>query len=116
MIVKQYTVALPADYDMQIIRERVASKAPVFDDFPGLGVIVFMIRQKDRFGAESNDMHRSISGHRSNRCGNSFAGHGFRGIVDSFGWTPIHYWLGFAYAWAGTSIRELCEVSRVNRA
>jgi hypothetical protein len=54
MIVKQYTVTLPGDYDMQIIRKRVVSKGPAFDDFPGLGVKVFLIRQKNHFGAESN--------------------------------------------------------------
>jgi hypothetical protein len=48
MIVKQYTVTLLADYNMTIIRRRVAAKGPTFDDFPGLGAKVFMIREKDR--------------------------------------------------------------------
>src|SRR5580658_6912206 len=54
MIVKQYSVTLPADYDMGIIRQRVATKGPSFDDFPGLGVKVFMVREKGRHGAEGN--------------------------------------------------------------
>ena len=86
---------------MQIIREHVASKAPAFDDFPGLGVKVFMIRQKDRFGAESNQYAPVYLWPSVKPMWKFIAGDGFRGFVDSFGWTPIHYWLGFAYACAG---------------
>ena len=46
IIIKQYTIGLPADYDMAIIRKRVADKAPAFDTFPGLGIKTFMIREK----------------------------------------------------------------------
>src|SRR5262245_18584564 len=115
MIVKQYTVTLPADYDVQIIRERVASKAPAFDDFPGLGVKVFMIRQKDRFGRRAINMHRSISGHRSKRCGNSLRVTALEASsILSVGRRSI---TGLAlHTPAGrTSIGELCEASRVNR-
>jgi hypothetical protein len=46
------------------------------------------------------------------------AGDGFRGIIESFGWTSIHYWLGLAYARAPgsdlTSLRSVsCEDERV---
>jgi len=74
---------------MQIIREHVASKAPAFDDFPGLGVKVFMIRQKDRFGAESNQYAPVYLWPSVKPMWKFIAGDGFRGIVDSFGWTPI---------------------------
>jgi hypothetical protein len=61
IIVKQYTVTLPADYDTQIIRKRVAPKGRAFDDFPGLGVKVFMIRQKNHFGAEMQSICAGLS-------------------------------------------------------
>jgi hypothetical protein len=98
---------------MQIIREHVASKAPAFDDFPGLGVKVFMIRQKDRFGAESNQYAPVYLWPSVKPMWKFIAGDGFRGIVDSFGWTPIHYWLGFAYACAADiDWRALRSVTR----
>ena len=31
----QYEITLPADYDMEIIRKRVATKGHLLDDFPG---------------------------------------------------------------------------------
>jgi hypothetical protein len=113
MIVKQYTVTLPADYDMQIIRKRIALKGPAFDDFPGLGVKVFMIRQKDRFGAESNQYAPVYLWPSVKPMWAFIAGEGFRGIVDSFGWTPIRYWLGLAYACAADiDWRALRSVTR----
>ena len=113
MLVKQYTVTLPADYDMQIIRKRVASKGPAFDHFPGLGVKVFMIRQKKHFGAESNQYAPVYLWPSVEPMWKFIAGDGFKGIVDSFGWTPIHYWLGFAYACAADiDWRALRSVTR----
>ncbi len=58
MILKQYIVTLPSDYDMGIIRERVVSKGPAFDSFPGLGLK----------GADTDDTGRVFrfeAGHRS---------------------------------------------------
>jgi Domain of unknown function (DUF4865) len=52
MIIKQYVVTLPADYDMGIIRKRVAEKGPSFDTFPGLGMKVFLIREKGHCAAQ----------------------------------------------------------------
>ncbi len=37
MHAKQYEITLPADYDMGVIRERVATKGHLLDAFPGLG-------------------------------------------------------------------------------
>ncbi len=98
MIVKQYAVTLPADYDMQIIRRRVATKGPAFDDFPGLGVKVFMIREKGCFGAESNQYAPVYLWPTVEPMWKFIAGDGFKGILESFGWTAIQYWLGLSFA------------------
>ncbi|WP_433257560.1 DUF4865 family protein [Streptosporangium sp. CA-135522] len=34
----QYEITLPADYDMKIIRHRVATRGSAMDAFPGLGL------------------------------------------------------------------------------
>jgi hypothetical protein len=113
MIVKQYTVTLPADYDMAIIRNRVASKGPGFDDFPGLGLKIFMIREKGRFGAESNQYAPVYLWPEIEPMWGFVAGDGFRGILDAFGRVPIRYWLGFAYARAeGIDLMSIRSVSR----
>jgi heme-degrading monooxygenase HmoA len=36
MIAMQYGFVLPADYDMAVVRERIATKGPLLDDLPGL--------------------------------------------------------------------------------
>ena len=36
MFAMQYSITLPADYDMAIIRHRVAAKGHLLDDFPSL--------------------------------------------------------------------------------
>jgi hypothetical protein len=37
MLAKQYSIALPADYDMGIVRERVATRGSALDALPHLG-------------------------------------------------------------------------------
>ena len=98
MIIMQYTITLPADYDMGVIRRRVATRGPGFDDFPGLGVKVFTIREKGRFGAESNQYAPIYLWPAVEPMWGFVAGDGFKGIVDSFGWTSIRCWLGLAFA------------------
>jgi hypothetical protein len=98
MIIKHYAATLPADYDMAIIRQRVADKGPAFDHLPGLGVKIFLIREKGCFGAASNQYAPVYLWPEIEPIWNFVAGDGFAGIVDSFGWIPIHTWLGLAFA------------------
>ena len=46
MILKQYAINLRADCDMAIIRKRVADNGASYDRFPGLGIKIFMIRER----------------------------------------------------------------------
>jgi len=114
VIVKQYTVTLPADYDMEVIRNRVKEKGNGYDTFPGLGCKVFMIREKGRYGAESNQYAPVYLWPAVEPLWRFVAGAGFAGIIDSFGWTSIRYWLGLAYARdRGTDITAVRSVSQV---
>jgi hypothetical protein len=114
MIVQQYVVTLPADYDMMIIRERVATKGMTFDTFPGIGLKTFMIRERGRFGAESNQYAPAYLWPAVTPMWGFIAGKGFEGITESFGWTPIHTWLGLAFARGdpSTPVTELRSVIR----
>ncbi len=118
MIVKQYVVTLPADYDMKIIRERVATKGATFDTFPGLGIKAFMIREKGLFGAESNQYAPVYCWPEVEPMWGFIAGAGFRGILESFGWTPIETWLGLAFARGGelSDLPNLRSVVRTEQA
>lgn len=98
MIIKQYSIGLPADYDMGIIRRRVSEKGPAFDSFPGLGLKAFMICEKGRCGAPCNQYAPVYLWPDVEPLWHFIAGDGFRGIIDSFGRPSIQYWLGLAYA------------------
>jgi hypothetical protein len=92
MITKQYVFTLPADYDMRIIRERVAAKAAAYDTFPGLGLKAFLIREKGRFGADANQYAPFYVWPQAAPMWDFVMGEGFAGVVAAFGWVPIQTW------------------------
>jgi hypothetical protein len=98
MIVMQYVIALPSDYDMRAIRERVATRGPRFDSLPGLGLKAFLIREKGRFGARGNQYAPVYCWPAVEPMWGFIAGAGFEGIVESFGRPAIDTWLGLAFA------------------
>jgi hypothetical protein len=98
MFIKQYQITLPADYDMQIIRSRVASKGASFDTFPGLGLKCFIIREKGKFGAEANQYSPVYLWPQVDAMWGFLAGPAFGGIKESFGVPPVETWPCFAFA------------------
>jgi hypothetical protein len=98
MILKQYVIDLPANYDMQIIRDRVARAADTFDRFPGLGLKAFLVREKGLHGADSNQYAPVYLWPEVEALWDFVAGAGFDGLSQSFGRPSIQTWLGFALA------------------
>jgi hypothetical protein len=97
MYAMQYEITLPADYDMGIIRERIAVKGPLLDQFPGLGVKAYLIRERGIDGSPINQyapfyLWASIDG-----MGRFlWDGGGFGAIVSSFGRPIVQHWTGVA--------------------
>jgi len=97
MYAMQYEITLPADYDMQVIRRRVATKAPALDNLPGLGLKAYLIRERGVDGSPVNQyapfyLWASTEG----MGGFLWGGRGFGGIVDSFGRPAVRHWTGVA--------------------
>lgn len=46
MYAMQYEITLPADYDMEIVRRRVETRGRALDEFPGLGLKAYLIRER----------------------------------------------------------------------
>jgi hypothetical protein len=55
MYAKQYEVTLPADYDMRIVRRRVADASHILDGRAGLGLKAYVIRERGSRGSPVNE-------------------------------------------------------------
>ncbi|WP_372350630.1 DUF4865 family protein [Streptomyces sp. KL116D] len=92
-----YEMTLPADYDMDVIRARVAAKGHLLDDFPGLGAKAYLMRVRGEQGSPVN-LYGSFYLWNSAQGMNSFLwGPGFQGVVNDFGRPAVRHWTGIAY-------------------
>ncbi|MFG2331604.1 DUF4865 family protein [Streptomyces sp. NPDC048604] len=92
----QYEITLPADYDMGIIRERVATRGHLLDAFPGLGVKAYLMRER----ADGSPVNQYAPFYlwTAPEGMNAFLwGPGFQGIVDDFGRPVVQHWTGLGY-------------------
>jgi hypothetical protein len=92
-----YEITLPADYDMAIIRRRVATRGATTDDFPGLGLKAYGIRERGVDGSPVNQyapfyLWASLDG--MNRF---LWGGAFDGIPRDFGRPVVQQWTGLAF-------------------
>jgi len=98
MYAMQYEIALPADYDANVIRDRVATKAgPLLDNFPGLGLKAYLLRERGVDEAPTTlyapfYLWASIAG--MNRF--LWGGGGFSNIVSFIRRPPVLHWTGVA--------------------
>ncbi|MDF0373867.1 MULTISPECIES: DUF4865 family protein [Streptomyces] len=92
----QYEITLPADYDMEIIRERVATRGHLLDDFPGLGLKAYLVRE--RGGTSPVNQYAPLYLWSAPEGMTSFLrGPGFQGVVDDFGRPEVQHWTGLSY-------------------
>jgi hypothetical protein len=92
-----YEITLPADYDMAIVRRRVATRGATTDDFPGLGLKAYGIRERGVGGSLVNQyapfyLWASLDG--MNRF---LWGGGFDAIPRDFGRPIVQQWTGLAF-------------------
>lgn len=94
MIAAQYEIPLPRDYDMDIIRRRVAERGSALDDRAGLGLKAYLIR--DVADGASRNAYAPFYLWRDPAALAAFhwGGQGFSGIVTDFGRPPVRTWIG----------------------
>ncbi|MFG3281013.1 DUF4865 family protein [Streptomyces sp. NPDC048111] len=92
----QYEIVLPADYDMEIIRKRVATRGHLLDDFPGLGLKAYLMRER---GASSpvNSYAPFYLWNTAEGMNSFLWGPGFQGVVNDFGRPRVRHWTGLSY-------------------
>jgi hypothetical protein len=93
MLAKQYTIKLPADYDMAIVRQRVADRGHLFDDWPGLAFKAFLISERVQ-GATANRYAPFYLWRDTSGTNEFLYGDGFAALEGSFGRPLIEHWLG----------------------
>ena len=92
----QYEITLPADYDMGIIRERVATRGHLLDAFPGLGLKAYLVRERED-GSPVNQYTPFYLWATPEGMNSFLWGPGFQGIVNDFGRPVVQHWTGVSY-------------------
>lgn len=97
MLATQYAIPLPADYDMTVIRRRVAERGHLLDDYPGLALKAYLV-QDVALGAPQNQ-YAPFYLWTDTGAAASFlwGGGGFAGIVRDFGRPTVSTWLGLDF-------------------
>ncbi|MGW0731959.1 DUF4865 family protein [Streptomyces sp. NPDC002851] len=104
----QYEITLPADYDMGIVRERVATKGHLLDELPGLGFKAYLVREKGVAGSPVNAYAPFYLWSEPAALTGFLLGPGFRGLSADFGRPTVRHWTGLALVdgvAAGGSVR-----------
>jgi hypothetical protein len=90
----QYPIALPADYDMEIIRTRVSTRGGALDDRRGLGCKAYCIREVGIDGSPVNEYAPFYLWADSSAAAEFLWGaQGFDGIVRDFGRPAVRTWV-----------------------
>ncbi|MNG69851.1 hypothetical protein D3C79_282220 [compost metagenome] len=92
MLAMQYNFALPADYDMAIIRDRIARFGHLLDNCPQLLIKAYLYAQKGEHSGE-NLYAPFYLWNSSAGMSDFLTGDGFRGVSQAFGWPQVTHWL-----------------------
>jgi len=97
----QYELTLPADYDMAVIRARVARIGHLLDDWDGLGFKTYLMRERGVNGSPVNQyapfyLWDTVEGMNSFLWGGAF-----QGLSNDFGRPSVRQWTGLSYEEGG---------------
>ncbi|GAA2748363.1 DUF4865 family protein [Kitasatospora cinereorecta] len=111
----QYEFTLPADYDMGIIRERVAAKGHLLDDFPGLAFKAYLVRERGVAGSPVNQYAPFYLWRTGAGMTEFLRGPGFRTLSADFGRPPVRHWLAAGLHLGPAADREPATAVREQR-
>jgi hypothetical protein len=93
-----YRITLPTDYDMGIIRKRVAEKGHLLDGCPGLGLKAYLVRERGTDGSPVNEYAPFYLWNTVEGMNDFLWGPGFRALAADFGRPAVEHWTGLAFA------------------
>lgn len=93
MLAMQYRFVLPADYDMAVIRARIAGKGHLMDDFPGLACKAYLYSSRAPEEGGGDNRYAPFYLWADPEGMNRFlAGPGFAALTAAFGWPSVRLW------------------------
>ncbi|MGN6525578.1 MAG: DUF4865 family protein [Burkholderiaceae bacterium] len=88
MLTMQYSLVLPAAFDMAAIRDRIAAKGPLLDDFPGLAFKAYLYACRGEHGPEN--LYAPFYLWADTAAMTRFlSGPGFAALTGDFGWPVV---------------------------
>ena len=99
----QYELTLPADYDMGVIRGRVARVGHLLDDWDGLGFKTYLLRERGVHGSPVNQYAPFYLWNTVEGMNRFLWGGAFQGLVNDFGRPEVLGWSGLAYEEGGAA-------------
>ena len=105
MLAMQYSFVLPADYDMAIIRQRIAGKGYLLDNFPGLIFKAYLSADKSEPTIQTQDnLYAPFYVWADSQAMNHFLDSVvFAGLTQAFGWPVIRTWSIWSIIEAGVT-------------
>lgn len=118
MLAMQYSFTLPADYDMAIIRRRIAEKGHLLGDFTGLVFKAYLHASRDDRDLPSRDnLYAPFYLWSDSEAMNTFlGGDGFAALTQAFGrpsasmWSAWQAHVGSDLAAAACATREIASM------
>jgi len=112
MIAMQYSLLLPADYDMDIIDRRIAERGHSTDGFPGLAFKAYLHARKQGMLSASDNLYAPFYlWHTTEGLNEFLCGPGFVGLTQSFGWPSVRTWS----VWHAQMSQELARAKHATR-
>jgi len=98
-----YELTLPADYDMGIVRGRVARVGHLLDDWDGLGFKAYLVRERGVHGSPVNQYAPFYLWNTVEGMNRFLWGGAFQELVNDFGRPQVLRWTGLAYEEGGAA-------------
>ncbi|WP_414474342.1 DUF4865 family protein [Microvirga sp. M2] len=93
MIAMQYSLALPADYDMEIIDRRIQDKGPLLNGFPNLKFKAYLRAARGDLGSHENLYAPFYVWDKAEGASDFLCGLGFQALANDFGWPSVRTWI-----------------------
>ena len=93
MIAMQYSLALPADYDMGIIDRRIRDKGPLLDGFSNLKFKAYLRAARGDLGSHENLYAPFYVWDKAEGASDFLCGPSFQALAHDFGWPSVSTWI-----------------------